>query len=114
MRGGLRLIPPNTFIACAWDNFIFNLPLASYNFPSVASSSLCLFLCTLLCHAVAQLVQALRYKPEGRGFDSRECYWNFSLRRSFRPHFGPGVDSASNRIEYHEYILGVKAAGAKG
>ena len=22
-------------------------------------------------HAVAQLVEALRYKPEGRGFDSR-------------------------------------------
>jgi hypothetical protein len=25
-------------------------------------------------HAVAQLVQALRYKPEGRGFDSRWCH----------------------------------------
>jgi len=24
-------------------------------------------------HAVVQLVQALRYKPEGRGFDSRWC-----------------------------------------
>jgi len=22
---------------------------------------------------------ALRYKPEGRGFDSRWCHWNFSL-----------------------------------
>jgi hypothetical protein len=30
-------------------------------------------------HAVAQLVEALCYKPEGRGFDSRWCYWNFSL-----------------------------------
>jgi len=30
-------------------------------------------------HAVAQLVEALRYKPEGRRFDSRWCYWNFSL-----------------------------------
>jgi hypothetical protein len=29
-------------------------------------------------HAIAQLVEALRYKPEGRGFDSR-CQWNFSL-----------------------------------
>jgi hypothetical protein len=28
---------------------------------------------------VAQLVEALRYKPEGRGFDSRLCHWNFSL-----------------------------------
>jgi len=30
-------------------------------------------------HAVAQLVEALRYKPEGRGFDSSWCHWNFSL-----------------------------------
>jgi hypothetical protein len=28
---------------------------------------------------VAQLVEALRYKPEGRGFDSRWCHWKFSL-----------------------------------
>jgi len=31
---------------------------------------------------------------------------------SFRWHYGPGVDSASNRNEYQEYFLGVKAAGA--
>ena len=30
-------------------------------------------------YAVEQLVEALRYKPEGRGFDSRWCHWNFSL-----------------------------------
>ena len=30
-------------------------------------------------HAVAQLVEALRYKPEGRGFNSRWCHWIFSL-----------------------------------
>jgi len=27
-------------------------------------------------------------------------------------HYGPGVDSASNRNEYQEYFLEVKAAGA--
>jgi len=32
--------------------------------------------------------------------------------KSFRSHCGPGVDSASNRNEYQEYFLGVKAAGA--
>jgi hypothetical protein len=53
-------------------------------------------------HAVAQLVEALCYKPEGRGFDSRWYHWNFSLTYSFRPHYGPGVDSASNRNEYQE------------
>jgi len=32
--------------------------------------------------------------------------------KSFRSHYGPGVDSASNRNEYQEYFLGVRAAGA--
>jgi len=31
---------------------------------------------------------------------------------SLEPHCGRGVDSASNRNEYQEYFLGVKAAGA--
>jgi len=30
-------------------------------------------------HAVPQLVEALRYKPGDRGFDSRRCHWSFSL-----------------------------------
>ena len=30
-------------------------------------------------NAMAQLVEALRYKPEGRGFDFRWCHWNFLL-----------------------------------
>jgi hypothetical protein len=30
--------------------------------------------------------------------------------KSFRSHYGPGVDSASNRNEYQEYFLGVMAA----
>jgi hypothetical protein len=25
------------------------------------------------------VIEALRYKPEGRGIDSRLCHWNFSL-----------------------------------
>jgi len=32
--------------------------------------------------------------------------------KSFWPHYGPGVDSASNRNEFQEHFLGVKAAGA--
>ena len=32
--------------------------------------------------------------------------------KSFRSHCGLGVESASNRNEYQEYFLGVKAAGA--
>jgi len=33
---------------------------------------------------------------------------------SFRLHYGPGVDSASNRNEYQEYFLGIKTASALG
>jgi hypothetical protein len=54
----------------------------------------CVYVCVLVCvykvfilltnmvclrHAVAQLVEALRCKPEDRGFDSLWCHWNFSL-----------------------------------
>ena len=59
---------------------------------------------------MVQFVEALRYKSEGRGFDFRWCHYNFSLTLSFRPHYGPGVDSASNKNEYQEYFL----EGGKG
>jgi hypothetical protein len=32
----------------------------------------------------------------------------FKLTQSFQPHYGSGVESASNRNEYQEYSLGVK------
>jgi len=34
----------------------------------------------------------------------------FIYIKSFRSHYSPGVDSASNRNEYQEYFLGVKTA----
>ena len=43
------------------------------------------------------MVEVMRYKSEGRGFDSRWCHWNFSSTQSFRPHY-----------EYQEYFLGGK------
>jgi len=55
------------------------------------------------------VVKVLCYKSEGRWFDSRWCHWNFSLI-SFRSHYGPEVDSASNRNEYQEYFLWVKSS----
>jgi len=54
--------------------------------------------------------EATRYKSEGHKFESRWCHWNFLLTKSFRPQYGPGVDSASNGNEYQEYFLMVKAA----
>ena len=63
--------------------------------------------------AVVQLVDALCYKLVGRGFDSRWCDCNFSLT-SFWPHYGPGVDLASNGNEYQQYFLGVKGGRCVG
>ena len=56
------------------------------------------------------LVRTLRYKPEGRGFDSRRDHWGLILPAAL----WLGVDSNSNRNEYQEYLLGLKAAGALG
>ena len=58
--------------------------------------------------ALGGAVESLRYKPEGRGFDSRWYHWDLSLTQSFRSHYGPGVDSACNRNECQEYFLGSK------
>jgi hypothetical protein len=57
---------------------------------------------------MVQLIEALHYKSEGRGFESRRCYWNFSLTYSFRPYYGLGVDWASNRNKHQRYLLGGK------
>ena len=37
----------------------------------------------------------------------------FTLTWSLRPHYGSGVDLASNKNEYREYFLGVKAGGVE-
>jgi hypothetical protein len=58
-------------------------------------------------HAVAYLVEALCYKPEGRGFDYRLGGF-FQLAYSFQPHYGPAIDSNSNRNEYQESSCGAK------
>jgi len=39
----------------------------------------------------------MRYKPDGGGFDSRWGHWGSIYL--IIPHYGPGVDSTSNRKE---------------
>ena len=41
-------------------------------------------------------------------------HWKLSLIYSFEPHYGPGVDSASNRNEYQEYFLEGKCGRCEG
>jgi len=59
-------------------------------------------------HALAHLVEALRYKPEGREFDSRWCHNPSGFTMAL------GSTQSLNRNEYQEYFLGSKAAGALG
>jgi hypothetical protein len=55
-------------------------------------------------------VEALCYKPEGRGFKSLD----FSIDLIFQLYYGPGVDSASNRNEHQQSSWGVKGGRRVG
>ena len=70
-----------------------NAVMAKYTSP--VSGELC---------AVTQLVQATRYKPEARGFDSRWCHCRI-LPTALR---SLGRLSLSNINKYQEYFLGGK------
>jgi hypothetical protein len=60
-----------------------------------------------------QLVEALRYKSEGNGFDSRWAigisYWLNSRSRNMAIAW---VDSVSDTIEYQGYLLRIKVTSA--
>ena len=56
-------------------------------------------------HAVAQLVEALRYKPEGRGFDSR--WYNLSDRTMALGLTQPLIEMSTRNISWGG--VGVKA-----
>jgi len=59
---------------------------------------------------VSTVVKVMCYNSEGRWFDPSWCHLEFFVDiKSFRSHYGPGVDSASNRNEYQEYLLGGKS-----
>ena len=58
----------------AWTTIITNI---STKKPELSPMKFNIFKAILNGHAVAQSVEALRYKPEDRGFDSRWCHWNF-------------------------------------
>jgi hypothetical protein len=61
-----------------------------------------------LGHAVAQLVEALCFKPDDRGFGSQWCYWKFYWLHPFGSAMVLGSDQPLNRNEYQEYFLGCK------
>ena len=62
--------------------------------------------------AVAQCLRCCATNRKVAGSISASVNGFFIDIKSFRSHYGPGVDSASRRNEYQEYFLGIKAAGA--
>ena len=62
--------------------------------------------------AVAQWLRRCATNRKGAGSIPAGVSGFFVDIKSFRSHYGPGLDSASNRNEYQEHFLGVKAAGA--
>jgi hypothetical protein len=57
------------------------------------------------------LDRALWRNRFGGGFEPVVIQNTEWMNESFRPHYGLGFDSASNRNEYQESFLGIKAAG---
>ena len=61
---------------------------------------------------MAQLVEALRYKPEGRGFDSRWCHWIFFIDNPSGSTVALGLTQPPTEMSTRNVSWGVKAAGA--
>ena len=59
---------------------------------------------------VAQFVEALRYKPEGRGFDSQCCHWHNSSGRTM----ALGSTQPLREMSIRNISWMVKAVGAYG
>jgi hypothetical protein len=79
--------PQYDYMACTGKNFVFNFILKhiSRNVCNQKCHKLCYYLSagnlggTQLVVVHAPLVEVLRYKPEGHGFDFRWGHWEFSL-----------------------------------
>jgi hypothetical protein len=72
-ENGNVLHGPSVRVACPRSPSSF-----THNATSVSGASESSYF-SVLGTMVAQMVEALRYKPEGRGFDSLWLHWNSSL-----------------------------------
>ena len=89
-RALLSFLPvqPNVFFSCRFLSLLlFPVPfrsllylLSTFNLKtSYRKLTVGIFFGGEGGHALAQLVEALRYQSEGRRFESQWCHWNFSL-----------------------------------
>ena len=75
-------------------------------FASVMAVSFITFFHIPLGTAVAQWLRCCATNRKIAGSIPASVSGFFIDIKSFRSHYGPGVDSASNRNEYQEYFLG--------
>jgi hypothetical protein len=63
-------------------------------------------------HQVARVVEALRYKTEGRGFDSRWGHWAFHSHNLSGRNMALGSTQRLTEMSIRNIFWEVKAAGA--
>jgi len=111
------LVSPNPYTQAPLDS-VSALPLQlcgrSHSHPSCMSPLLPKFQILSACwgKAIAQWLRCSATNRKVAGSIPAGFSGFFMDIKSLRSHYGPGVNSASNRNEYQEYFLGVKAAGA--
>ena len=95
-----------------------NYHYSLHNNPEERSAqSVQLFLCYMILlrgTAVAQWLRCCDTNRKDAGSIQAGVSGFFIDIKPFRSHYGPGVDSASNRNEYQKHFLGVKSAGTYG
>ena len=105
------------FVACCQQIVPVPFKLSYFTFSesvSVRHVVLCYFIYIIIYHhypAVAQWLRCCATNRKVAGSIPSGVSGFFIDIKSFRSHCGPGVDSSSNRNEYQDYFLGVKAAG---
>jgi len=77
------------YLKRVWKNLVPQVPEAVHNTQHLRTAESC------------QPLAQFRISHSCMERDTEIFHWQF-----FRPHYGPGVDSASIRNEYQEYFLG--------
>jgi len=91
---------------------VFRILIALLRFPFDSPSYIDIYIYIYEGTAVAQWLRCCATNRKVAGSIPASVTGYFIYIKSFRSHYDPGIDSASNRNEYQQYFLGVKAAGA--
>jgi hypothetical protein len=111
---------PHWFDLTAYCNLALFMSNSTFNLTFVDDGSVNVHVCVYVYvnvyvgTAAAQWLRCYTTNRKVAGSIPDGVIGFFRWHKSFQSHYGPGVDSASNRNEYKEYFLGVKVACAWG